>query len=187
MYFITTMTNTVRIPPERLGEEYESLAMSLAREMFERTMDEKGNYTLMITNLRLEGNGRIASGDGGVYQSVKYDALMFRPLQNEVVDGEVVEVLKFGTFVRFGPLDGMVHISQIIDDRVDIDMDNQRLQGKEKKWDIKKGDLVRGRIIAISFNQMSPRDSRIGLTMRQSGLGKMEWLEEKRKETEAKA
>lgn len=186
MYFVTTMTDTVRIPPERLGEEYEPLALSLAREMFERTMDGKGNYTLMIADLQLEGDARIAPGDGGVYQSVKYDALMFRPVQNEVVDGEVVEVMKFGAFVRFGPLDGLVHISQIIDDKVDIDLENQRLLGKEKKWDLKKGDKVRGRIISISLNQTSPRESRIGLTMRQPGLGKLEWLEEKRAEKEAK-
>ena len=50
--------------------------------------------------------------------------------------------------------------------------------GKETKRDLRQGDWVRARIVSMSINQKSPRESRIGLTMRQGGLGKFEWLEE---------
>ncbi len=126
-------------------------------------------------------------GDGAVYQKVKYDALVFRPQLQEVIEGVVVEVLKFGAFVRFGPLDGLLHISQIMDDRIDIDSDNGRLLGKDTKRDLKVGDRVRARIVALSLNERSPRESKIGLTMRQHGLGKLEWIEEEQKRISGEA
>jgi DNA-directed RNA polymerase subunit E' len=33
----------------------------------------------------------------------------------------------------------------------------------------------------VDLNEKNPQDSKIGLTMRQPGLGKLEWLEEDRK------
>ena len=36
--------------------------------------------------------------------------------------------------------------------------------------------------MAVSINERNPRESKIGLTMRQPGLGKVEWLEEDRSE-----
>jgi DNA-directed RNA polymerase subunit E' len=62
-----------------------------------------------------------------------------------------------------------------------VDTDNQRLIGKDTKRDLRIGDKVRARIVALSLNERSPRESKIGLTMRQSGLGKFEWIEEDRK------
>jgi DNA-directed RNA polymerase subunit E' len=98
-----------------------------------------------------------------------------------------VEVRKFGAFVRFGPLDGLLHVSQIMDDRVNIDEHNQRLVGVETKRDLKVGYKVRARIVSLSLSEISPRDSRIGLTMRQPGLGRLEWIVEAHKKAQPKA
>jgi DNA-directed RNA polymerase, subunit E'' len=43
---------------------------------------------------------------------------------------------------------------------------------------LRVGDKVRARIVTISINEISPRESKIGLTMRQPGLGKHEWIVE---------
>jgi DNA-directed RNA polymerase subunit E' len=83
--------------------------------------------------------------------------------------------------VRFGPLDGLLHVSQIMDDRVNIDEHNQRLVGVDTKKDLKVGYKVRSRVVSLSLSEISPRDSRIGLTMRQPGLGRLEWIVEAHK------
>ena len=90
----------------------------------------------------------------------------------------MVEVLNFGAFIRFGPLDGLLHVSQIMDDHVDIDEGNQRLIGKESGRTLAVGDKVRARVVSIDLNEKTPQDSKIGLTMRQPGLGKLEWIEQ---------
>jgi DNA-directed RNA polymerase subunit E' len=71
-----------------------------------------------------------------------------------------------------------------MDERVNVDERNQRLIGVESKKDIKVGHKVRVRIVSLSLSEISPRDSRIGLTMRQPGLGRLEWIAEARKKKE---
>jgi DNA-directed RNA polymerase subunit E' len=48
------------------------------------------------------------------------------------------------------------------------------------------GDGIRARVVALSLNEREPRESKIGLTMRQSGLGTSVWLEEEFEEEKGK-
>jgi len=187
MYFLDHRRDVVRIPPERLGPRIETVLTELAQQQFEGKLVDGQNLTVMIRAVTPVGEGHIIHGDGGVYQEVEYQALMFRPEIQEVVEGTVVEIRKFGAFVRFGPLDGLLHVSQIMDDRVNIDEHNQRLVGVETKRDLKVGYRVRARVVSLSLSEISPRDSRIGLTMRQPGLGRLEWIIEAHKKAEPKA
>lgn len=178
MYMQTEVEKVVRIPPKDLKDDIDSVIDSLAWETYEGRLGEDKNFTVLIRNVRTVGPGRIVHGDGAVYQTVKFDQVVFKPRENEIVEGVVVEILKFGAFVRFGPLDGLLHISQVMDDRVDIDEANQRLVGKESGRFLAVGDIVRARVVSIDLNEKNPQESKIGLTMRQPGLGKLQWLEE---------
>ncbi len=186
MYMKVQREDVVRIPPERLGEDIDALARELTRTTLEGKVGPDKSLTLLASNIERVGEGRIVHGDGAVYQSVRYDAVVFVPQLQEIVDGTVVEILKFGAFIRFGPLDGLLHISQVMDDRVDVDEEGQRLIGKDSKRDLRMSDHVRTRIVAVSLNERAPRESKIGLTMRQPSLGKIEWIEEDRARAEGR-
>lgn len=58
------------------------------------------------------------------------------------------------------------------------------LSGKESKKTLKINDICRARIIAVSFKD--PLNPKLGLTMRQQGLGKLDWLGEEEEEKPAK-
>jgi DNA-directed RNA polymerase subunit E' len=186
MYYLDHRRDVVRIPPERLGPELEGVLTELAQQQFEGKLVDGQSLAVTIRDVKPIGEGHIIHGDGGVYQEVEYQALLFRPEIQEVVEGSVVEIRKFGAFVRFGPLDGLLHVSQIMDDRVNIDEHNQRLVGIESKKDLKVGYKVRARVVSLSLSEISPRDSRIGLTMRQPALGRLEWIQEAHKKAEDK-
>ena len=181
MYMLTEVEKIVRIPPVELKEDIDKVIDNLTWETYEGRLGEDKTFTVLIRNIRTVGPGRIVHGDGAVYQTVKFDQIVFKPRENEIIEGVVVEILKFGAFVRFGPLDGLLHISQVMDDRVDIDEANQRLVGKESGRFLAVGDIVRARVVSIDLNEKNPQDSKIGLTMRQPGLGKLSWLEEDHK------
>ena len=70
-----------------------------------------------------------------------------------------------------------MHVSQITNEYISHDEKNARLVSKESNKSLGEGDKVRARVIAVSLNEKEPRESKIGLTMRQTGLGKLEWLE----------
>ena len=73
-----------------------------------------------------------------------------------------------------GVMRGMIHISQTMDDYVSFSKANSLL-GKATKRNLKQGDLCMARIVAISHKGDEPK---IGLTMRQPGLGKLDWIKE---------
>ena len=181
MYMLTQAERVVRIPPANLKNDIGQVIDALTQDSFEGRLGEDKSLTVLTTKVEPIGPGRIVHGDGAVYQTVRYEQLVFRPKDNELIEGVVVEVLKFGAFVRFGPLDGLLHISQVMDDRVDVDPDNQRLVGKDTGRTLGIGDRVKARIVSIDLNEKNPSDSKIGLTMRQPGLGRIEWLEDDQK------
>lgn len=184
MYYLVKMENTVRIPPAYIGEDLDEVTSKIVKETFEGTMDKEHGLIVVTENVKRIGEGYIIHGDGAIYQQVEFDALTFKPEIHEVIDAIVCDIVEFGAFCHIGPLDALLHKSQIMDDKVVIDVDNRRMEGKETKKSLKVDDVVRVRIVTVSLNEMNPRESKIGLTMRQPGLGKEEWREEESKEVE---
>lgn len=181
MYKKMRLSDTVRIAPELLGEPVEQAVKLALRDKLEGLVDKKIGAIVAVADIAEVGEGHILAGDGGVYYDVVFDALTFMPEMQEIIEGSVVEVVEFGVFVGIGPLDGLVHVSQLTDEFVSYDEKNSRLVTKESGRSLTEGDRVRARIIAVSLNEREPRDSKIGLTMRQHALGKLEWIEEARK------
>ena len=180
MYKLVTVRDTVRVPPNRFGEPLKETIHDILRKNYEGLTDKDLGVILAITEVKEMGVGRIIMGDGASYHDVVFDALVYKPEVNEVVLGEVVEIVDFGGFVRLGPIDGLVHVSQVMDDLVGYDRKKGVLYGKESKRSLKEGDKVRARIVTVSLRR-GPRGGKIGLTMRQPGLGKLEWIKEERK------
>jgi len=76
---------------------------------------------------------------------------------------------------------GMIHISQTMDDYVSFST-TSTLLGKDSKRVLKKKDICLARVVAISYKADAPK---IGLTMRQPGLGKLDWIVEEKKKSKA--
>jgi len=184
MYKKMRLADTVRIAPELLGEPVEEAVKVALRDKLEGLVDKTIGAIVTIIDVNEVGEGHILAGDAGVYYDAVFDAVTFMPELQEMIEGSILEVVEFGIFVGIGPLDGLVHVSQLTDEYVSYDEKNSRLITKESGRSITVGDRVRARIVAVSLNEREPRDSKIGLTMRQHALGKLEWLEEARKPKE---
>ena len=176
------LNNTIRIPPEYIGGNLDNAADAIVKKTFEGKIDKKNGLIVATQNVKRLREGRIIHGDGAVYQEVTFKALAFKPLLHEIIHGIICEISDFGAFCHIGPLDALIHKSQIMDDHILIDTENKRLAGKKTKHSLTINDKVKARIIAISFNELNPRESKIGLTMRQPALGKDEWQKDQKKE-----
>lgn len=175
------LVDTVRIPPTLLGEELMPTVKNALRDKLEGQVDKKLGSLVAVCKIDEIGEGHILVGDGAVYYDVTFEAVMFVPELQEIIEGEVVETVSFGVFVGMGPMDGLLHVSQITDDFISYDAKNARLVTKNGGKSIAEGDHVRARIVAVSINEREPKESKIGLTMRQTALGKIQWIEEARK------
>lgn len=186
MYAMVKVEDTIRILPEKFGEDLDEVVREIVQNSFEGTMRKDHGIIIAANNIESVGDGIIIHGDGAMYQKVAFDALMFKPKLQEIVDGIICEIVEFGAFCHIGPIDALIHMSQIMNDYVEVDAENEIISGKEKKMTLKTGDPIRARIVAVSMNELSARESKIGLTMRQPALGAHEWLKEPKKEEKGK-
>ena len=191
MYYRVRVEDTIRIPPNKFSEDLDEVVTNIVQKTFEGTMRKQYGIIVVADNIEPVGNGIVIHGDGAMYQKVAFDALIFKPDLQEVLDAVVCEIVEFGAFCHIGPLDALIHMSQIMNDYVEVDAENEIITGKEKKITLKTGDPVRARVVAVSLNELSSRESKIGLTMRQPALGSHEWIyapseEEKKKEVKEK-
>lgn len=185
MYKIVEIEDTVRVPPSKFSEKREDVVVKILREKYEGLLDRDLGAILVVFEVKEEGEGKVIFGDGAAYYGVKFKALTCKPEVGETIRGEVVDILEYGAFIRMGPFDGLVHVSQITDDFISFDSKNAVLSAKNSKKILKKEDHVRAKVVTVSL-KTSLADSKIGLTMRQPGLGKDEWIEKERTEEKKK-
>ncbi len=184
MYRKVRLVDIIRIPPQRLEEDLEKVVAETLREKLEGRIDKILGSIVAVTDIAEIGEGHILVGDGAVYYEVTFDAIAYKPELQEIVEGTVVEIVNFGAFVAVGPVDCLVHVSQIADEFMTYDEKNARLVSRDSNRALNEGDKVRARIVAVSLNEHDPRESKIGLTMRQAALGKLEWIEDEQKRKE---
>lgn len=175
MYQIVTVEEIVRVPPVKFNLPLEQAVKESIADSIEGKIDNEIGVILAVVGIEELGEGKILPGDGAVHYLSKFSLLTWMPREQEIVEGEVVDITEFGAFVRIGPIDGLVHISQIMDDYVSFDEKNSALAGKSSHRLLKEGDKVRARIISVSLKEQN----KVGLTMRQPFLGALHWVEAK--------
>lgn len=177
MFKLITLEDTIRIPPETFGNPLDDVGYQQVKAKYEGIVDEELGYVIAVTNVKVKPTGKIIPGDGATYHKVTFSLLVFYPKIQEIVEGEVVEIADFGAFVRIGPIDALLHVSQLMDDFISYDEKQGVLFGKETKRKLTTGDFVRVRITAVSLGRAGS-SGKIGVTARQPFLGKLEWIEE---------
>ena len=174
MYYINTIKDTISIPPKYFGEDIKKSAESILRAKYERIIDRDLGIILALYNVRNISDGFLTPGDPSTHNDVTFDILTFSLEVDEVVAGEVSELVDFGCFVRLGPIEGLVHLSQITSDVITYDRKNGVFSSRNTGKSLKKGDLVYTKVSTISLKN-NIKDTKIALTMRPDGLGKPEW------------
>ena len=175
MFKLITLQDTIRIPPETFGNPLEKVGREQVKQKYEGIVDEELGYVIAVTGIQVSPIGKIIPGDGATFHKVNFSLLTFYPVIQEVVEGDVVEIADFGAFIRIGPIDALLHVSQLMDDFISYDEKQGVLLGKETKRKLTSGDQVRVRITAVSLGRAGS-SGKIGVTARQPFLGKLEWL-----------
>ncbi len=187
MFYITEVEDYVRVEPKLFGLPTMEAVEQQLRETYADHYDKEIGRSVAVIGVLEIGEGVLIPGDGAAYYNSKFKLLVWKPELQELVYGEIQEITNFGAFIDMGAMRGMIHISQTMDDFVSFGKTGV-LSGKNSKRNLKAGDLCIARVVAISHKGDEPK---IGLTMRQPGLGKIEWIKEdavkKQKEAEKAA
>ena len=175
MFKLYTLSGRVEIPPFLFGQEKELSARIILSEDYEGIITRDYGFIIAVVDVLEVGPGIIIPSNSNTFHSVTFTILSFKPTIQEIIEGDIVEIVDFGSFVRIGPLDGLVHVSQICDDYISYEQVGNRFIGKETGKILEVNDVVKARIIAVSLG--TGRSGKLGLTMRQKFLGKEEWIQ----------
>lgn len=175
MYFKVKVKGHVRVDPKLFASPVDKAIKASLQQKFEGYISKDLGVVIGVTSIDSIGEGVVISGDGAAYYDTSFTVMSFKPEVGEVVLGKISDITDFGAFITMGPIDGMIHVSQTMDDFVSFAKSNV-LTGKETKRNLKVGDHCRARVIAVSYKDVS--NPKVGLTMRQHRLGALNWIEE---------
>ena len=172
MFYEVLVTDHVRVDPNKFGMDTDEAVRTQLEESYSGFQDKDIGTVVAVLDVMDVKEGIIIPGDGAAYYESTFKLIVFRPELQELVYGTIEEITNFGAFMNMGIIRGMIHISQTMDDFVSFS-DSGVLTGKDGKKNLVQKDNCIARIVAISYKGEEPK---IGLTMRQPGLGKIEWV-----------
>ena len=182
MFSISTLVDVVRIPPNLFGVNLKNAAIEILKSKYESIINNELGYIVMILTAKVEPMGKMIPGDGGTFHKVEFNALTFYPMMQEIVNGELVDITDFGAFVRIGPTDALLHLSQVMDDYLKSDVASGMIIANQSGKTLKVGSTIRTRITAVSLGKAATM-GKIGITCRQPFLGANEWIAEEIKKS----
>ena len=94
----------VVMPPSYLGPELQSILKAKLIEKVEGSCTEKYGYIVCVLKVEEISSGKILDTSGDVLFNIKYRAVILKPFVNEVLDGVIEKVDKYGTSVSVGPI-----------------------------------------------------------------------------------
>ena len=183
MFYSVKVKDHIRVPPSMFNRPEQEAVLANVKSTYENYISKDLGFVINVINVGKIKEGVIVPGDGAGFYETEFELLVYKPELNELVYGKIRDITDFGAFMDLGGTEGMVHISQSMDDFVSFSKEKV-LQGKKNNQSIKVGDRCQARIIAVSYKDINR--PKIGLTMRQEGLGKIEWLEQQKVEKETK-
>jgi|SRR3989338_5489704 len=175
MYYQIELKDYVRVPPSAFKSSSEEAILEALNERFKSFVSKDIGIILGVSEITEVREGVIISGDGAAYFDTTFKVIAYKPEMQEILLGKINEITDFGAFISIGALDGMIHVSQTMDDYVSFSK-SKVLTGKQSKKSLKQGDDCRARIIAISFKDM--KNPKVTLTMRQPWLGNLKWIKD---------
>ena len=181
MFYVVEVEDYVRVEPRLFGLKTSDAVAKQLQEIYSNYHDKEIGEVIGVISVQEVGDGVIIPGDGAAYYESRFKLLVWKPENQEMVYGIIDEITNFGAFINLGVMKGIIHISQTMDDYVTFSTTGTLL-GKDSKKVLKKKDTCLARIVALSYKGDNPK---IGLTMRQPGLGKLDWIVEEKKKSKA--
>ncbi|MEK6932632.1 MAG: DNA-directed RNA polymerase [Nanoarchaeota archaeon] len=183
MFYEVELKGHIRVPPPSFNMDVEDAVLQQINTSFKNLISKDFGIVIAVSDIVEIREGIIIPGDGAAYYDTTFRLYTFKPEIQEVILGKVSQIEDFGAFINLGPIDGMVHIGQTMDDFVSFSKSGV-LTGKQSKKTLKIGDECRARIIAVSYKEL--RNPKVGLTMRQWMLGSLSSIKDEVKKMKDK-
>jgi DNA-directed RNA polymerase II subunit RPB7 len=149
MYFLISDKKSVAMRPCDLGPFFDPRVEARLRYDLEGSLSKNHDGNVVhITRILEKSKPRVQDGTGFAIVDVTFEAIVFRPFKNEVIDCVVSEVTRLGFFASFGPMKVFVSKSCIPDD-IQFQPDSSTLSNADGSQVISVDSEVRVRILGV--------------------------------------
>src|SRR3990167_9547978 len=149
MFYLIDVEDFIRVEPKLFGLPTKEAVEQQLKETYAKYFDKELGIVVAVASVGNIEEGIIIPGDGAAYYKSNFQLVVWKPEMQELIYGTIEEITNFCAFINMGATQGMIHISQTMDDFVSFSKTNT-LVGKSSKR-MKKGDSYIARIVAISF------------------------------------
>ena len=123
MFYKVELKDHIRVPPNMFNMPLEEAVIKRIKTKYNGFISKDLGIVVDIAGMKDIGEGIIIPNDGASYYDVAFELLTFKPEMQETVLGKIKDIAEFGAFINIGPIDGMIHISQTMDDFVSFSKD----------------------------------------------------------------
>uniref|UniRef100_A0A6B2LN88 S1 motif domain-containing protein n=1 Tax=Arcella intermedia TaxID=1963864 RepID=A0A6B2LN88_9EUKA len=150
MFFLVTLSKDVQMHPSSFGPRIHDAIKRQLRSDVEGTVHGTYGFIIVVTSVKDIPLGEVQEG-GMVKFYVKYDAIVFRPFRNQVLDAVVESVDGLGIRANAGPLSVFIYKDHIPSDMTyDSSIPAYTMSDTTDK--IQAGELIRLKITGLRFD-----------------------------------
>ena len=106
--FAQTMHKELQLEPQDFGRQLRSTIHSRLIDEVEGKPLGADGYVIHVTQVHDDVGEGVIEDDGKVTFNISYQAILFRPFKNEVLDAKVTVVNEHGFFAKVGPMNVFV-------------------------------------------------------------------------------
>ena len=78
MYKLITISDTIRVPPERMNLDVDEAVLKSAADKYEGLLDNRIGVVVAVTSVDNVGDGKIMANDPGVHYKSQFKILIFK-------------------------------------------------------------------------------------------------------------
>lgn len=203
MFHLLEIQTKTSISPEQLdpSKDANELLLKRLRDKLEGRILKDIGLVVAVNSCNIMGEGEIPLRSPEVLFNASIKLLSFLPEEDEVTEGEVVNVTETGVFVNIGSIDAFWPRSRISDKRLTFNARKGTLENQKGKPVVKRKEKVRVKVNNIEIRTPVSLSSflkgsiptpvrssggqhqiRIQLEGRGGGIGFIKELQKKRKE-----
>lgn len=149
MYFVVSDRKAITMRPCDLGPFFHQRLEAKLRMDLEGSLSKSHDGTIVyIFKITDRSKPRVQDGSGCVVVEVGFDAIVFRPFKNEVIDCVVSEVTRLGFFAYFGPMKVFVSKSCVPED-MEFQAETNSLANADGTQALRVDSEVRVRVLGV--------------------------------------
>lgn len=153
MFYLIDVEAKTSLSPEQLDptKNANELLLKALRDKLEGQVLKDIGLVVAVVSCSVSGEGMIPPRSPEIYFNTEIQMICFRPLEGEIIEGEIVNVTETGAFVNLGSIDAFWPRNRISNKRLSFNARRGILEDREGEISIRRKEKARLKVSNIDI------------------------------------